>query len=287
MKAATIGVISIGQDAGFFAGRYFREILTVASQEVVGRDSHIRLVTISHEQSRSSVSARAVLAAQNIDAAVLVAPSESFLEAIGDLPQALPSIVISAPHLDIPWSYVSSDNYGAMRQIVMHLADLGHRRIRLIQPMPYLTGDYWERARGYNDVIDSLGLERLIGGIPHPISEAAINEQVLADAPDALIAPSDNDALALLSRLQRRGLRVPADIALVGFDDEDFAADTFPALTTISQPLGEMARHAVGYLLDRLAGVERGLYQEVLPNRLIVRESSGALAPPAVAPSRQ
>ncbi len=48
MKAATIGVISIGQDAGFFAGRYFREILTVASQEVVGRDSHIRLVTISH-----------------------------------------------------------------------------------------------------------------------------------------------------------------------------------------------------------------------------------------------
>ena len=91
-----------------------------------------------------------------------------------------------------------------------------------------------------------------------------------------MIAPSDNDALSLLSRLQRRGLRIPNDLALVGFDDEDFAADTFPALTTVSQPLGEMAHRATQYLLDRLAGVERGVYHEVLPNRLVVRESCGA-----------
>ena len=99
---------------------------------------------------------------------------------------------------------------------------------------------------------------------------------MLVDAPDALIAADDQDALALLSRLQRRGLRVPEDIALVGFDDEDFAAETFPSLTTVSQPLSEMARRAALYLLARLAGVERDLYQHVLPNRLVVRESSGA-----------
>jgi LacI family repressor for deo operon, udp, cdd, tsx, nupC, and nupG len=69
---------------------------------------------------------------------------------------------------------------------------------------------------------------------------------------------------------------VPADIALVGFDDEDFAADTYPALTTVSQPLSQMARNATNYLLDRLAGEDRGIYQEVLPNRLVVRESCGA-----------
>jgi DNA-binding LacI/PurR family transcriptional regulator len=99
-------------------------------------------------------------------------------------------------------------------------------------------------------------------------------------APDALIAPSDHDALALLSRLQRRGVRIPDDIALVGFDDDEFAAETFPTLTSVSQPLEEMARRATQYLLDRLAGAERGLYQDVLPNRLIVRESSGASANP-------
>jgi DNA-binding LacI/PurR family transcriptional regulator len=230
---ATIGVISIGQDATFFTGRYFREILTVASQEVLGHDRHIRIVALSHAQGRTHASAEAALVEQGIDAALLVAPS------------------------DIPFNYVGSDNYGAMRAIVAHLAGLGRRRIRLIQPYGDLTGDYWERARGYADAIDALELERLVGDIPHPMSEAWIGAHVLAGAPDALIAPSD-------------------DLALVGFDDEDFAAETFPSLTTVSQPLAEMARHAVAYLLDRLAGVDRGLVQEVLPNRLIVRESCGA-----------
>jgi DNA-binding LacI/PurR family transcriptional regulator len=91
----------------------------------------------------------AALAEQGIDAALLVTPSEIFLTALSDLLNALPSIIVSPPHLDIPFSYVGSDNYGAMRAIVAHLAGLGRRRIRLIQPYGDLTGDYWERARGY------------------------------------------------------------------------------------------------------------------------------------------
>jgi DNA-binding LacI/PurR family transcriptional regulator len=274
---ATIGIISIGQDATFFAERYFREILTVASQEVLGRDRHIRIVALTHEQGRTHASAEAALAEQGIDAALLVAPSEVFLAALSDLLNTLPSIIVSPPHLDIPFSYVGSDNYGAMRAIVAHLAGLGRRRIRLIQPYGDLTGDYWERARGYADATDALRLDQLIGNIPHPMTNSWIGDRMLAGAPDALIAPSDNEALALLSRLQRRGLRVPDDIALVGFDDEDFAAETFPSLTTVSQPLAEMARRAVAFLLDRLAGVDRGRLQEVLPNRLVVRESCGGL----------
>jgi LacI family transcriptional regulator len=275
MSAATIGVISIGQDPIFFTGRYFREILTVASQLSAGHSCYLRIVTLSHEQAGSPESARAILDSHGIDAALLVAPSEGCLTTLRELLQTLPSIIVSAPYLDIPFSYVNSDNYGAMRQVVAHLAGLGRRRIRLLQP-DELTGDYWERARGYADMIGELGFERSIGNMPHPISEAVIDEQVLVGAPDALIAPSDNDALALLSRLQRRGLRIPHDLALVGFDDEEFAAETLPSLTTVGQPLGEMARRATQYLLDRLDGLERGLYQDVLPNRLIVRESSGA-----------
>jgi DNA-binding LacI/PurR family transcriptional regulator len=274
--APTIGIITIGQEQSFFSGRYFREILTVASQEMVGHTCYVQIVSLTHEQASTLESARAILAAQGIDAALLLAPSEASLEAFRELFHPLPSILISAPHLDVPFSYVNSDNYGALRAIVTHLAGLGRRRIRLLQPYGQLTGDYWERARGYANAIAAFDLEPLIGGIPHPISEAVIDEHVLTGAPDALIAPSDNDALSLLSRLQRRGIRIPDDLALVGFDDEDFAADTFPALTTVSQPLDEMARRATQYLLDRLAGVERGVYHEVLPNRLIVRESCGA-----------
>jgi len=278
VSPTTIGIISIGQEANFFAGRYFREILTTASREIAGHACYMRIISLADDQVDTTASARMTLGAQNIDAALLVAPSEGFLAAAGALLQALPSVIISAPQLDTPLNYVNSDNYGVLRQIVMHLAGLGHQRIRLLQPEGE-GGDFPERMRGYADVIDTLGLEPQIGVITYPITDAMIDQQVLVGKPDALIAADDLEALALLSRFQRRGLRVPADIALVGFDDEDFAADTFPALTTVSQPLGQMARRATRYLLDRLSGVERGVYQEILPNHLIVRESCGARHP--------
>src|SRR5262245_36738163 len=272
---STIGIVCLEQDPSFFAERYFREILTSASQALAGHDCYVRIVTIPPDLAASPGEARASLGAQAISAALAVAPDISFLTTLEALFHDMPGIVVSAPRLDIPLSYVNSDNYGATRAIVAHLAGLDRRRIRLIQPEEP-SGDLIERARGYADAVAALGLEPLVGEISYPIADAIVAERVLVGAPDALIAPDDTDALALLSRLQRRGLRVPHDIALVGFDDEDFAAETFPALTTVSQPLGEMARCALQYLLDRLAGVDRGVYKHVLPNRLIVRESCGA-----------
>jgi len=272
--ASMIGVISLEQDQSFFAERYFREILTVASQSVTGHACHIRIMQLVPDQS-DPATIRARLAGQGVDAALIIAPDEGFVALLADVLQTMPSIIISAPRLDIPFSYVNSDNYGVMRQIVTHLAGLGRQRIRLLQPADP-TGDYLERARGYNEMVRELGLAPSIGTINYPINDTVIDEHILVGAPDALIAPDDQDALALLSRLQRRGRRIPDDLALVGFDDEDFAAETLPALTTVSQPLSEMARRATQYLLDRLNGVERGRYQDVLPNRLIVRESCGA-----------
>jgi LacI family transcriptional regulator len=271
--ATLLGIISVEQEQSFFAERYFREIITVVSQTVARNDCYVQIMPPLPALDDPAAT-HAHLVAQGIDAALIVSPNEALLEQLSQAFRALPSVIISAPRLDIPWSYVNSDNYGALREIVAHLASLGRRRIRLLQPTEP-SGDYLERARGYHDAMGALGLEPSIGEIFYPIDDAVITREVLVDTPDALIAGDDQDALALLSRLQRRGLRVPEDIALVGFDDEDFAAETFPTLTTVSQPLSEMARRAALYLLARLAGVERDVYQLVLPNRLIVRESSG------------
>ncbi len=269
-----LGIISVEQEQSFFAERYFREIITVVSQTVAGNDCYVRIMPPLPGLADPAAT-HAHLIAQGIDAALIVAPSEALLEQLSQASRALPSVIISAPKLNIPWSYVNSDNYGALREVVAHLAGTGRQHIRLLLPQQP-SGDFPERARGYHDAIGALGMTPMVSELAYPIDDAVIDQQVLADAPDALIAADDQDALALLSRLQRRGLRVPEDIALVGFDDEDFAAETFPTLTTVSQPLSEMARRAALYLLARLAGVERDLYQHVLPNRLIVRESSGA-----------
>ena len=272
--ATLLGIISVEQEQSFFAERYFREIITVASQTVAGNDCYLRIMPPLPAQADPAAT-HAQLIAQGVDATLIIAPNEALLGQLAQTFRALPSVIISAPRLDIPWSYVNSDNYGALREVVAHLAGMGRQRIRLLQP-EQPSGDFLERARGYHDAVSALGMTPSIGELDYPIDDALIDRQVLIGAPDALIAADDQDALALLSRLQRRGLRVPQDIAVVGFDDEDFAAETFPTLTTVSQPLGEMARRAVLYLLARLAGVERDVYHHVLPNRLIVRESCGA-----------
>ncbi|MDQ2999197.1 MAG: substrate-binding domain-containing protein [Chloroflexota bacterium] len=272
--ATLLGIISIEQDQSFFAERYFREIITIASQTIAGNDCYVRIMPPLPAHADPATT-HAYLIGQGIEAALVIAPDQALLEQLSQTFRALPSIISSAPRLGIPWSYVNSDNYGALRKVVTHLADQGRKGIRLLQPqLP--CGDYLECARGYNDAISALGLTPASAELTYPIDDAVIDQQVLVGAPDALIAPDDQDALAPLSRLQRRGLRVPADIALVGFDDEDFAADTFPTPTTVSQPLSEMARRAALYLLARLGGVERDLYQHVLPCRLVMRESSSA-----------
>jgi len=272
--ATVLGIISVEQEQSFFAERYFREIITVASQTVAGNDCYLRIMPPLPALADPATT-HALLIDQGIAATLVIAPDEALLGQLAQMFRAMPSVIISAPRLDIPWSYVNSDNYGAMREVVIHLAGRGRRRIRLLQPRE-ASGDFLERARGYHDAISALGLTPAVSALDYPINDAVFDQQVLVDAPDALIAADDQDALALLSRLQRRGLRVPEDIALVGFDDEDFAAETFPSLTTVSQPLGEMASRAALYLLARLAGVEQDVCQLVLPNRLIVRESSGA-----------
>ncbi|HEY3231839.1 MAG TPA: hypothetical protein VGJ87_21595, partial [Roseiflexaceae bacterium] len=180
--ASTIGIISIEQDASFFAERYFREILTVASQIIAGQACYIRLVPLVPNQTATPAAARAFLAAQGVDAALVIAPDLSFLELLEEVFRAMPSIIISAPQLDIPFSYVNSDNYGATRQIVAHLAGLGCRRIRLLQP-DEPSGDYLERARGYAAAVAELGLDSLVGEISYPISDAVVQQRVLIDAP--------------------------------------------------------------------------------------------------------
>src|SRR6476661_3863723 len=149
--ATLLGIISVEQDQSFFAERYFREIITVASQTVAGNDCYVRIMPPLPSQA-DPATAHAYLIGQGIEAALIIAPDQALLEQLSQTFRVLPSIIISAPRLDIPWSYVNSDNYGALREVVTHLASNGRRRIRLLQPdLP--SGDFQERARGYNDAI--------------------------------------------------------------------------------------------------------------------------------------
>jgi LacI family transcriptional regulator len=171
------------------------------------------------------------------------------------------------------------DRFGA-QLATQHLVDLGHRRIGYINGME----DWIEaqnRLSGYRDVLVKYGLpvdEALIKqgnwGVDSGY-EAAQELLALQERPTAIFAANDIMALGAIYAIQKAGLEVPADVAVVGYDDRDFAAWIRPALTTIRMPSYEMGQAAARLLLQQIAKEELEDTTQIT-GELIIRESSGA-----------
>ncbi|MGH2458700.1 MAG: LacI family DNA-binding transcriptional regulator, partial [Chloroflexota bacterium] len=139
---------------------------------------------------------------------------------------------------------------------------------------------------GYREAMLAAGLDEEISVIPgdHERSTGlSLGGELLAGArpPTAVFCCNDEVALGVMDAAHRRGWRVGQDLAIVGFDDTAAARAAAPALTTVHQPLVELAQQAVGLLFGRLDGRPASEEAKVLPSRLIVRESCGAAFPDA------
>jgi LacI family transcriptional regulator len=171
------------------------------------------------------------------------------------------------------------DRQGA-RLATQHLVDLGHRQIGYINGME----DWIEaqnRLAGYRDVLTEHGLpvdEALIRhgnwGVDSGY-EAARELLALEKRPTAIFAANDIMALGAIYAIQKAGLEVPADIAVVGYDDRDFTAWIRPALTTIRMPSFEMGQAAARLLLEQINNEELEDATQIT-GKLIIRESCGA-----------
>jgi LacI family repressor for deo operon, udp, cdd, tsx, nupC, and nupG len=178
---------------------------------------------------------------------------------------------------------VGIDNVAAARLAVNHLIRLGHRRIAVIAGLP----DHPEtlaRLQGYRDALSSYGLQvsdNLIafGDFSFESGITACNELLAADSkPTAIFCHNDRMGLGAVQALWHKGMRVPNDMSIVSFDDLEFARFSCPPLTTIAQPMYEIGAHAMNMLHDIMQGKELHSYTELLPVKLIVRESTAPLA---------
>jgi LacI family transcriptional regulator len=171
------------------------------------------------------------------------------------------------------------DRFGA-QLATQHLVNLGHRRIGYINGME----DWIEaqnRLAGYRDILLKEGLpaaDTLIRyGDWSVESGFQMGKELLAlpDRPTAIFAANDIMALGAMYAIQEAGLSIPNDIAVVGYDDRDFAAWIKPALTTVRMPSIEMGLAAARLLLEQIAG--EGLEDATqIPGSLVIRESCGA-----------
>lgn len=191
----------------------------------------------------------------------------------------VPIVAIDDALLDPPVTSVKIDNRTGARSAVEHLIDLGHRRIvHLAGKRDF--GCTFEREFGFREAMLAAGLNEGISVIPGDYRRSTglrLGLELLDQdqPPTAVFCANDELALGVMEAAHRRGLSVGRDLSIVGFDDTSAARAADPRLTTVHQPLGELAQRAVRLLFERLQGSERRDQSLVLPSRLIVRESSG------------
>jgi DNA-binding LacI/PurR family transcriptional regulator len=165
-----------------------------------------------------------------------------------------------------------------------HLIDLGHRRIGFVSG-PTRSMPARLKAAGWEVALEEAELPHDAGLVAHAPYAAAGGAAAMARLletcrPTAVICSSDLMALGAISEARQAGLSVPGDLSVVGFDDIPLGSYCTPALTTLAQPIAEIARAAVDGLLADLEGqgAEPSAHSRVFRPRLVVRDST---APPA------
>jgi LacI family transcriptional regulator len=182
---------------------------------------------------------------------------------------------------DVPCDAVVTDNELGAGQATGHLLAAGHRRIGLLVMDTDWTSDAG-RLQGYRAAHSHAGVpvdERLVVRIASPAdAEQRIRALLDEQAPTAIFAASNPLAEESWRVLRRRGLRLPRDVSLVGFDDAPWMAMVEPGITVVAQPIVEMGRSAARLLLRRADDPGRPPQLECLEPTLIIR---GSTAPPA------
>ena len=261
---------------------YFSAILAGAAEALGEQDLRVVLSPTGHEHDRE-VTLLDRLMHGLTDGALIVLPEESSEELERLLDHGYRFVVVDPlMPLDERIPSVSAAHTSGAHHAMGHLLGLGHRRIAAITgPRGWVATE--DRRRGYHSALAAAGI------LPRPELEADSDFEIgggveaaaylldLPEPPTAIFAFNDNLAIGAIQAARSRGVRVPEDLSVVGFDDIEHATIVTPTLTTVRQPLAERGRTAVSLLMRLLEGHSFETLRVELATRLVVREST---APP-------
>lgn len=244
------------------------------------RASHYNLVLapVATQKQRKAEDLRAVFENFAPDGVVLIPPLTDdrvvldYLEA-----HDVPFACIAPKELDHRIG-VMMEETAAVQELIANLVALGHRRIAHIKGPPAHGACQW-RYKGYRDALRTAGIEYdadLVaqGEFSFESGIDAANELLdLPEPPTAIFSANDDMAAGVIRAACQRGLAVPDDLSVCGFDDTPIARHIYPALTTIRQPTAEMGRLATLQLLDRIRTPGGGAMVRV-EHELLIREST-------------
>jgi len=263
------------------SANYLSEFL-LGSLEQSSR-SGCQLVIEKCEGAETEAQAIQRLVKGGIDGVILPAPLCDSAESLKAVQDAGISAVLVASGKPAPsLSAISINNFEASRAMTRHLLELGHRRIGFINGHPNQTAT-GQRFRGYVEGMTeaglSVGTDQVAQGYFTYRSGLEAAEKLLDSYnPTAIFASNDDMAAATMAVAHRRGLEVPGDLAVAGFDDTPLATTVWPELTTVHQPIADMAREAVRLLVEqvrgRRTGTEPQATHKMLKFTLVKRDST-------------
>ena len=276
-RSRTVAVVITEPPTKIFGDSYF-SVLFAGIYDALSERSLLPLM-LAPQPAKNLGLAEAYLLQGHFDGVVLIS-----IHGDNQLPNRLrhagiPAVLWGTPARGIVASYIDVDNRQGARLAVEHLISLGRRHIATISGNLDMTTGV-DRLMGYRDALVAAHipldptLEEVADFLPNRAHIAM--ERLLLNHPevDAVFVASDLMAAAAIGVLHQAGKRIPEEIAVVGFDDSPTALSTHPQLSTIRQPIEQMAHEAIGMLMREMEEPGRAPDHVVLATELVVRESS-------------
>ncbi len=288
--ATHIGLLYANPSAGYLA-----QFLIGALHAARSAGVHLVIEACETEDAREQAEITRHFATSDVEGVVLPPPlseSQAILAELDAMGMPAVTVATGVPRADS--LNVRIDDYAAAKEMTRYLLGLGHRKIGFIKGHPRHIASH-DRYRGFCDALSEAGIAP--GTAPTEQgyftyrSGLGAGERLLAraDRPTAIFASNDDMAAATISIAHRLELDVPGDVSVVGFDDTAIATSVWPELTTVRQPIAEMAEAALELMIADLrrqhAGTARTFAERVLSHAMVVRESSGP--PPLTATPRK
>jgi len=274
-RTNTIGVV-VTTIADLFAAGVVSGI-----EEIAGNHGYSVFLSNSNADPDREVRVVRSFEERRVDGIIVTASRVGALHVPALSRMRVPIVLVNNQHPSEFVHSISIENISASCEATRHLLDLGHRRIAYIGDRNGSQSDT-ERFGGYRQALDRAGLpfepELVVHGDGKPEGGIRAIAQLLAspEPPTAVFCYNDMTALGAIRRIHDAGMRVPADISVIGFDDLSIVQYTEPPLTTIRQPMPQMGRMAMETMLELLAGSKSSHHLRV-PGELVVRAST---APP-------
>jgi LacI family transcriptional regulator len=253
-------------------GEFFSEIIRGADLAARARGLHL-LVSTSHGDALEAAAAMRSMRGR-VDGLLLMSPYVDEQLLADNLAEDLPTVLINSRIGGKTYASFNVDNHGGAMAVTRHLAAAGGRVAHIAGPADNFESR--ERLRGYRDALGEATALVLQGDFTEESGyRAGLRLTDMATLPRAVFAANDSMAIGCLLALDERGVRVPGDIAVAGFDDIPIARLIRPSLTTARISIADLGRRALERLAGTIGGDETtGDLLETVRPQLVVRESS-------------